>query len=139
MTETTEAPPQGAAKRDVLQELGEPTLVLPAMINGALAANDRAKYLLSLLQAARSNCKTEARARQVLAALGARMAEAGLRLHPAKTRIVYCKDPAAASHGKGRRPSTSSAMPSDPGTPWEGTAGSPGSPPPRHDTSGARH
>ena len=38
------------------------------------------------------HCKTEARARQVLAALEARMAEVGLRLHPAKTRIVYCKD-----------------------------------------------
>jgi RNA-directed DNA polymerase len=38
------------------------------------------------------HCKTEARARQVLAALGQRMGEAGLRLHPAKTRIVYCRD-----------------------------------------------
>jgi RNA-directed DNA polymerase len=38
------------------------------------------------------HCKTGARARQVLAALEARMAEAGLRLHPEKTRIVYCRD-----------------------------------------------
>jgi RNA-directed DNA polymerase len=38
------------------------------------------------------HCKTQARARQVLAALGIRMAEVGLRLHPGKTRIVYCKD-----------------------------------------------
>jgi RNA-directed DNA polymerase len=35
---------------------------------------------------------TERQARQVLAALSDRMAEVGLRLHPAKTRIVYCKD-----------------------------------------------
>ena len=38
------------------------------------------------------HCRTEARARQVLAALGQRMGEVGLRLHPAKTRIVYCRD-----------------------------------------------
>jgi hypothetical protein len=38
------------------------------------------------------HCKSEARARQVLAALEKRTGEAGLRLHPAKTRIVYCKD-----------------------------------------------
>jgi RNA-directed DNA polymerase len=38
------------------------------------------------------HCKTGARARQVLAALEQRMGGAGLRLHPAKTRIVYCRD-----------------------------------------------
>lgn len=38
------------------------------------------------------HCSSEAEAREVLAALGARMAEAGLELHPGKTRIVYCKD-----------------------------------------------
>jgi RNA-directed DNA polymerase len=38
------------------------------------------------------HCKSEAQARQVWAALDQRMAEVGLRLHPAKTKIVYCKD-----------------------------------------------
>jgi group II intron reverse transcriptase/maturase len=38
------------------------------------------------------HCATERRAREVLAALTARMEEVGLRLHPAKTKIVYCKD-----------------------------------------------
>ncbi|GAB2837941.1 group II intron reverse transcriptase/maturase [Streptomyces daliensis] len=38
------------------------------------------------------HCVTERQARQVLAALMDRMAEVGLRLHPTKTRIVYCKD-----------------------------------------------
>ena len=38
------------------------------------------------------HCKSQARARQVLAALEQRTGEAGLRLHPAKTRIVYCRD-----------------------------------------------
>lgn len=38
------------------------------------------------------HCATERQARQVLAALGARMTEVGLELHPEKTKIVYCKD-----------------------------------------------
>ncbi|GAA0921865.1 MULTISPECIES: group II intron reverse transcriptase/maturase [Streptomyces violaceusniger group] len=38
------------------------------------------------------HCVSERQARHVLAALTDRMAEVGLRLHPAKTRIVYCKD-----------------------------------------------
>lgn len=38
------------------------------------------------------HCATERQAHQVLAALTDRMAEVGLRLHLAKTRIVYCKD-----------------------------------------------
>lgn len=38
------------------------------------------------------HCVTEREARQVLASLTDRMAEVGLQLHPAKTRIVYCKD-----------------------------------------------
>jgi hypothetical protein len=35
---------------------------------------------------------TERQALQVRDALAARMAEVGLRLHPTKTKIVYCKD-----------------------------------------------
>ena len=38
------------------------------------------------------HCKSQARARQVLAALEQRMRDVGLELHPGKTRIVYCKD-----------------------------------------------
>ena len=38
------------------------------------------------------HCVTEAQAQMVLAALEERMAQVGLRLHPDKTRIVYCKD-----------------------------------------------
>jgi RNA-directed DNA polymerase len=38
------------------------------------------------------HCSTEWQARKVLAALSARMDEVGLRLHPDKTKIVYCKD-----------------------------------------------
>jgi RNA-directed DNA polymerase len=38
------------------------------------------------------HCATEQQARKVLAALGERMAEVGLQLHPDKTKVVYCKD-----------------------------------------------
>jgi group II intron reverse transcriptase/maturase len=44
------------------------------------------------------HCKSQARARQVLAALEQRMAETGLELHPDKTRIVYCKDDRRRGH-----------------------------------------
>jgi RNA-directed DNA polymerase len=38
------------------------------------------------------HCATERQARQVWAALDGRLEAVGLRLHPDKTRIVYCKD-----------------------------------------------
>ncbi|WP_433464147.1 group II intron reverse transcriptase/maturase [Spirillospora sp. CA-128828] len=38
------------------------------------------------------HCATERQARHVLAALAARMEEVGLRLHPDKTKLVYCQD-----------------------------------------------
>lgn len=38
------------------------------------------------------HCRSQDRARQVLAALQQRMGQVGVRLHPGKTRIVYCKD-----------------------------------------------
>src|SRR4051794_31554603 len=38
------------------------------------------------------HCKSERQARHVRQAIGDRMAQVGLRLHPDKTKIVYCKD-----------------------------------------------
>jgi group II intron reverse transcriptase/maturase len=38
------------------------------------------------------HCVSESQARKVAAAIADRMVEVGLRLHPDKTRIVYCKD-----------------------------------------------
>ena len=38
------------------------------------------------------HCVSEAQARKVLAAIAERMEQVGLRLHPDKTRIVYCQD-----------------------------------------------
>src|SRR4029077_18705498 len=38
------------------------------------------------------HCRGEAEARDLCRALETRFAECGLRLHPEKTKIVYCKD-----------------------------------------------
>jgi group II intron reverse transcriptase/maturase len=38
------------------------------------------------------HCESERQAREVLAAIANRMDEVGLRLHPDKTKVVYCKD-----------------------------------------------
>jgi RNA-directed DNA polymerase len=38
------------------------------------------------------HCESRAQAEAVLAGIAERMAQVGLRLHPDKTRIVYCKD-----------------------------------------------
>lgn len=38
------------------------------------------------------HCKTQRQAEEVLRAIAGRMEEVGLRLHPDKTRIVYCQD-----------------------------------------------
>ena len=38
------------------------------------------------------HCVSKRQARQVLAARQNRMVEVGLRLHPDKTRVVYCQD-----------------------------------------------
>jgi RNA-directed DNA polymerase len=37
------------------------------------------------------HCKTESQAQMLVAAIGERMEQVGLRLHPTKTKIVYCK------------------------------------------------
>ncbi len=41
-------------KKDIIKELGESELLLPELVNSGLAANDRVKYLFTLLQTARS-------------------------------------------------------------------------------------
>lgn len=38
------------------------------------------------------HCVSHAQAKRLVVAIGNRMAEVGLRLHPTKTKIVYCKD-----------------------------------------------
>src|ERR1022692_4593398 len=38
------------------------------------------------------HCESEAQAHEVVAAIAERMEQVGLRLHPGKTKVVYCKD-----------------------------------------------
>lgn len=45
------------AKKEIIEELGEEGLILPTLVNNALAANDRIKYLFTLLQAAQSRAE----------------------------------------------------------------------------------
>ncbi len=49
------------------------------------------------------HCRDSAEAGRILAALTARMAEAGLELHPGKTRVAYCQD----GRRRGEHPHTS--------------------------------
>jgi hypothetical protein len=44
-----------AEKREILYELGEEELLLPALVNAALRANDQIKYYFTLLQAAQNH------------------------------------------------------------------------------------
>jgi len=43
------------AKQEIVAEIGEAELLVPARIARSLAANDEVKYYLALLQTARSN------------------------------------------------------------------------------------
>lgn len=43
------------SKSRIVGQLGENALVLPSLVNAGLAANDRAKYFMALLQAARGH------------------------------------------------------------------------------------
>lgn len=45
------------AKKDIIGELGEEGLILPTLVNNALAANDRIKYFFTLLQAAQARAE----------------------------------------------------------------------------------
>ena len=45
----------GSAKPEVIDALGLDPLLLPGLVNAALEANDRAKYLLSLVQQAKAH------------------------------------------------------------------------------------
>ncbi len=49
------APEPGRPKHEIVLDLGQPSLVLPLLINRGLEANDRAKYFLALIQTARAH------------------------------------------------------------------------------------
>lgn len=58
MTDLDELPSPVTVKQHIVEEIGESALLLPALLNRGLEANDRAKYFLTLLQAARSRADT---------------------------------------------------------------------------------
>lgn len=65
-----------STKTEIVEELGESTLLLPFLVNRGLVANERAKYLLSLLQAARARADQPA---EPFAVLRAERLAAGVR------------------------------------------------------------
>ena len=90
-------------KARIVKSLGEAKLALPELVNAALAANDRAKYLFTLLQSAKSHADHPTAAFSPLSAeriqagiddaaldevVGAAAAEDGGYRVPAATRIV---------------------------------------------------
>ena len=85
-SEVTEATaiPRSTGKGDVLAELGEQRLLIPSMVGAGLEANERAKYLLSLLQAARSRADAPA---QPWSSLRAERRSAGVA-DPGLDRVV---------------------------------------------------
>lgn len=62
-------------KTRIVKSLGEDKLALPQLVNAALAANDRAKYLFSLLQSAKSRADNPSAA---FSPLTAERAQAGI-------------------------------------------------------------
>ena len=81
---------RGSTKGEVLEELGHADLVLPALVGRGLEANDRAKYFLSLLQAARAHADRPDRADSALREerLGAGVTDASLdRVVPGTVRL----------------------------------------------------
>jgi hypothetical protein len=67
------------------------------------------------------HCVTKAQGKKVLAAITERMGEVGLRLHPDKTHIVYCKD-GRRRGGTSTRASPIWAFPPRQGRPAAGAA-----------------
>src|SRR5262245_8402100 len=50
-----------SAKTGIIEQSGESALLLPEIIMGAIAANDRLKYYLALLHAARAHASDRSR------------------------------------------------------------------------------
>jgi group II intron reverse transcriptase/maturase len=77
--------PQGSSVSPVLANL-----FLHYAFDQWLAGNFRGVQFERYADDAVVHCDSESQARDVLRAIGDRMEEVGLQLHPAKTRIVYC-------------------------------------------------
>ena len=79
--------PQGSAVSPVLANL-----FLHYAFDAWMAREHPAVRFERYADDAVAHCVSEAQAERLVVAIGNRMAEVGLRLNPAKTRIVYCKD-----------------------------------------------
>jgi RNA-directed DNA polymerase len=79
--------PQGAAVSPVLANL-----FLHEVFDAWMAGRFPAIGLERYADDAVVHCVSQRQARMLVRAITDRMAEVGLRLHPAKTRIVYCRD-----------------------------------------------
>ena len=89
MAERDRGTPQGSAVSPVLANL-----FLHYAFDTWLAREFPAVRFERFADDAVVHCRTLRQAREVLAALHARMEQVGLRLHPDKTKIVYCRDDA---------------------------------------------
>jgi group II intron reverse transcriptase/maturase len=87
LAERDRGTPQGSAVSPVLANL-----FMHYAFDAWLAQEYPAVWFERYADDAVVHCVTERQAREVVAALGDRMEQVGLRLHPAKTKIVYCKD-----------------------------------------------
>ena len=56
------------------------------------------------------HCVTKTQAERLVAVIGDRMAEVGLRLHPTKTKIVYCKECVTNAGGGAMQEATHEAV-----------------------------
>ena len=87
LIERSKGTPQGSAVSPVLANL-----FLHYALDSWMARNFPGCPFERYADDAIVHCKTRALAEYVLGQIAARMEEVGLRLHPDKTRIVYCKD-----------------------------------------------
>lgn len=87
LTERWRGTPQGSAVSPVVANL-----FMHYALDAWLARNFAGVVFERYADDVVIHCKSLEQARAVLAAVAERMRQVGLRLHPRKTRIVYCKD-----------------------------------------------